>query len=369
MKNIVILIDQLYSYGGIERLVAIKANYWVDVFNYNVTIISTEQKNEPLAFKISNQVKFIDLGINYDRNKSYFKKDNLIKFIKNVKKLKIELNKLNPDFIVVASHIPITYFINFIKGRAKTIKEIHFTKFYHKNSVKSKIETFLLNRYDYIVVLSQEEKQYCNSENVVVIPNPFIESKSDIIRSIEVEKKNKAIFLGRIAPVKNLEEMINIWSIFIVKQPGWILEIYGDYNDPYGEMLKNTINRLKLENTIFLKGPTSNALDAIVASRIMLLTSHQECFPLVILESLSMAVPVYSYDCPTGPRNILTDGFDGRIIENKNSKLFAEALLDFAENEVLQKQFSKNALTTAQKYSLDKIMSIWNNKIFRYDSN
>ncbi len=72
MKKILILVDQLNSHGGIEKLVALKANYWADVFQYEVTIVSTEQHQKLLVYKLSNKVKFIDLYINYHREKSYF---------------------------------------------------------------------------------------------------------------------------------------------------------------------------------------------------------------------------------------------------------------------------------------------------------
>lgn len=61
-KKIVILVDQLYLNGGIERLVALKANYWTDEFGYDVLIVSTEQESKPFAFQLSPKVRFHDLG-------------------------------------------------------------------------------------------------------------------------------------------------------------------------------------------------------------------------------------------------------------------------------------------------------------------
>lgn len=366
MRHIVILVDQLHCVGGIERLVVLKANYWVDVFNYKVTIISTEQLQKPFAYHLSNKIKFIDLDIDFDRSSSYFKIKNLFKFFKNVKRLKTKLEYLKPDFIIVASHIPITYYINFLKGKAKTIKEFHFTKWNSKENFKSKIESYFLNMYDFLVVLSEEEENFYTTNNTVVLPNPLIEEMKFLTecKKKEVEKQNKAIFLGRIAPVKNIESLIEIWSKFVMKYPDWILEIYGDYNNDYGNELINEVVSRQLENSIFFKGETKKTFEVISQSKIMLLTSHQECFPLVILESLAQGVPVFSYDCPTGPRNILTDDFEGRIIENKNTDHFVRALDEFVKNELIQNRYSKNALLTAKKYCLPNVMELWNNKIF-----
>lgn len=365
MKHIVILVDQLYCVGGIERLVVIKANYWTDVFDYKVTIISTEQLEKPFAYALSEKVQFIDLAINFDRKSSYFKSNNLLKFLKNIKELNKELKFLKPDFIIVASHIPMTYCINFIKGGAKTVKEFHYTKWNCKATFKSKVESSLLEKYDFLAVLSKEEQQFYSTDNSVVIANPLIEEYKIVNENFELEKQNKAVFLGRIAPVKNIESLIDIWQEFIKKHPDWILEIYGDYNNDYGLSLTTKVSLSDLNKFIVFKGETKVTMKVLNESKLLVLTSHQECFPLVILEALSQGVPVFSYDSPTGPRNILTDGFDGRIIENKNTEQFVKALEDFASNTIIQKKLGKHALVTAQKYSLPNIMEQWNNEIFK----
>ncbi|MGM1055645.1 MAG: glycosyltransferase [Bacteroidota bacterium] len=363
MKHIVILIDQLYNFGGIERLVALKANYWTSVFGYKVTILSTEQKGNPKVFQLNNKVEFLDLGINYDRSKSYFGTKNLAFFLKNIKILKKQLNVLNPDFILVASHIPMTYFIPFIRGKSKVIKEFHFTKYERQRNLKFKLFNFFESKYDYLVVLSKEERQFYDTQNVVVIPNPLtfpVPEKS----LMPDAKDNKAIFVGRVAPVKNLEGMIHVWKNFIVLHPNWKLEIYGSYDDVYGQSIRKKIVEEKMTDHIFLMGSASNIMNAIESAKVMLMTSHQECFPMVILESFALGVPVYAFNCPTGPRNIIKNDKNGCLIENGNITEFVNELDVFVKNEDKQQRMSKFASETAEMYSLDIIMQKWNEKIF-----
>ena len=87
MKKIAIFVDQLTQHGGIEKLVAIKANYWATKFNYKVTVISTENKNQPLIYKLDPKVHFMDLKINYKRLKSYFSLQNLLLLAINILKV------------------------------------------------------------------------------------------------------------------------------------------------------------------------------------------------------------------------------------------------------------------------------------------
>jgi glycosyltransferase involved in cell wall biosynthesis len=364
MKHIVILVDQLYCHGGIERLVVIKANYWSVVRGYKVTVVGTEQKCNKFAFELSPKVAFIDLEINYNRKISYFSSENLIKFYRNVRYLKRLFRKVQPDFIIVASHIPITYCINFFKGNAVTAKEIHFTQFFRQKNWKSRIERILLSTYDHLIVLSKEEATFCETSNVVVLPNPCQEFPRDLEIKRPSNKKNKALFLGRIATVKNLEDMLLIWSQFVKMNPDWVLEIYGNTDNDYGTEIKTLAKQYSLSHQLVFKEATNTSADAINDCKLMLLTSHEECFPLVILESLALGVPVFAYDCPTGPRNILTHNLDGKLIQNKNIDAFVAALHSFAQNLAVQDAMHKNAFITAQKYTLETIMNSWDTKIF-----
>lgn len=79
-------IDQFYKHGGIEKLVAIKANYWVshfNPFNYQVSILSTENKDKEFIYKLDRRVIFKDLKINYNNKISYFSPKNILVLIKN----------------------------------------------------------------------------------------------------------------------------------------------------------------------------------------------------------------------------------------------------------------------------------------------
>jgi glycosyltransferase involved in cell wall biosynthesis len=159
--------------------------------------------------------------------------------------------------------------------------------------------------------------------------------------------------------------MVSAWKIFIDKgNKDWKLHIYGDYNNEYGIKIKNLVKHLKLYNYIIFNGRSDRVLEEVSKSKVLLLTSSQECFPMVILEAQSVGTPVISFDCPTGPRNIINDNKNGILVENNNIELFAEKLNTFASDTDMQERLSKNALINAEKYSIDKIMDRWRSKVF-----
>lgn len=365
MKKISILMDKFYEHGGIEKLVALKANYWSTNFNYDVTIICTENGKNPYVYQLEPSIKILDLEINYNRSISYFSIKNILLLLKNIVKLQRYITKERPDFIIVASHIPMTYILPFLKlGKTKIIKEFHFTQYYRRSSksIKKFLFNFIESRYDKLIVLSPEEGDYYNINNVEVIPNPIQEIPT---LDKKKEKQKIASAVVRFAPVKRLELMIEAWNIFIYKgNKDWKLHIYGDYNNEYGTKMIKLVNNLELANYIIFKGKIDQVLEEVGKSKVLLLTSSQECFPMVILEAQSVGVPVISFDCPTGPRNIITNNKDGILVVNNNVLMFSEKLNTFASNTEIQNKLSVNTLTNAQKYTMDKVMNIWKEKVF-----
>ena len=365
MKKIVILVDQMHSHGGIEKLVAIKANYWAETFGYQVTILSTEQEQKPVIYQLSSLVKHQDLAINYNRSKSYFSFSNLLKFIKNVIKIQQYLLLEKPNFVLVASHIPVTYILPFLFTKAKTIKEFHFTKYYENHSKSStKVVDFIESKYDFLAVLSKEEQQFYLSKNTIVIPNP-IELNSNIEKIDNTQKSNIAIAVLRFAAVKNIEKMVEIWQQFYQTNKSWKLHIFGTTGNDYFKKIEQLVIENKLQGTIIFKGQSNTIQTQLKQAKIMLITSQQECFPMVILESNSCGVPVFSFDCPTGPRNIINNNINGVLIEHNNTKQFVEKLNTIATDNEKLNVLSNNAFENAEKYNLDTIMNLWKNNIFK----
>lgn len=363
MKKIVILVDQLNSHGGIEKLVAVKANYWAEVFHYDVTIIATEQFQKPIIYELSSKVKFIDLAINYNRSKSYFSPANVLKFLRNIWLIQSYILKNKPHFINVASHIPITYFLPFLVTKAKTMKEFHFTKFSRPLvGMKAKVLNYIEGKYDYLLVLSNEERQFYPSPNVVVIANP-IEQLAQSTTNYS-QNENIALFVGRPAPVKQLDKLVEVWAKFIPQNPNWKLHLFGSTDDDYSRKIKQLVHENNLQNSFIFKGQSNQIAEELAKAKVLLMTSEQECFPMVILEAHAAGIPVISFDSPTGPRNIIHNNIDGILVEYNNIDSFVQTLVRFDEDIALQNLLSRNASENAKNYHIETIMNRWNDLIF-----
>ena len=163
--------------------------------------------------------------------------------------------------------------------------------------------------------------------------------------------------VGRYNDAKGYDYLIPAWEIVHERHPDWILNVYGsgELHDQVVEWIRDR----QLEDTIILHEPVDDIMDKYMESSICVLSSRYEGFSLVILEAMACGVPVVSFDCPHGPRNIIMHGEDGLLVEYLNSQALADGLCQLIENEELRKRFGSNARKNIRRFSQDTIMSQW----------
>lgn len=361
--KIVFNTDQIYLHGGIEKVLTEKANCFVRYYQHEVIVLTTGQKNQPACYPLDSKIKMIDLGVDYNRSISYFSFENLKKSILHFRRQKRILKELKPDIIISPNFNFDHYWLPFIKGKSRLIKERHGSRYLDPEKRKSagflgklrwKLNDWIDSKYDHIVVLNPDEKKYVKSDNAVVIPNPIsIPDFSSDLNSKQV------LAAGRLAPVKAFDELIQIWKLISGKFPDWQLHIYGDDYLDTRSKLQQLIESLGLQHSVVLKDIVPNLTETMKEYSIFALTSVTECFPMVLLESLSAGVPVVSYNCPTGPRNIVTGKKDGFLIGERNRKEFANALCRLMADAELRKEMGKNGKQNVRRFSADRVMEQW----------
>ncbi|MGL5963546.1 MAG: glycosyltransferase family 4 protein [Fusobacteriaceae bacterium] len=370
--KIVYLINSLKNPGGMERVLINKANYFSQKFGYEIFIITTDQNNLENFYKLNEDIKCIDLKINYfeDFQKSFQKR--IIPFLKKKKLHKELLEKklleLKPDF-VISLGCEDTYFLPKIKDSSLKIREFHFGKNSRKDFAKSfdrgylyKVkayldtlrEEFLVNKYNKTIILTKEDLTlWKNKSNLKVIYN----SISNIPESSSSCEEKKIVSVGRLDGQKGYDRLIEAWKIVIEKNDEWILEIYGDGIDK--KKLKSKILELNLENSFLLKGSTNKIEEKYRNSSIYVMSSRYEGFGMVLIEAMSHGLPVISFDCLSGPRDIISDNKDGYLVKNGDIEALAEKILDLMENNEKRKEFGKEAKKNVVRFSEDKIMYQW----------
>ncbi len=367
--KIVYCINGLYNSGGMERILTEKANYLLENYNYDIDIITTDQKNKENFYKLNEKINCIDLNINYidDLKKSFFKRvfGYLNKQKKHEKKLEKVINDLKPDILISLGCEDRNFLYKLKTKNIKVIREYHFNKKYMLQDKKKNFlyilkgyyryikEILLINKYDEVIVLTKEDKEQWTNKKVKVIPN-FI---NYIPKEVSNCKNKKIISVGRLEYQKGYDILIEVWNIISKEYPDWILEIYGE--GPERENLQNKVNKLGLGKSFLLKGAVKNIQDKYLESSIYVMSSRFEGMPMVLLEAMSFGLPVVSFTCPCGPKDIIKNNEDGFLVDLENIEKMAEKIKKLIVDEEKRILFGKNAQKNIQRFSKNKIMKDW----------
>ena len=358
--KILYVTDQIYLHGGIEKMLAQKINYWTAYYGYEVLLCTSEQRNRDFVYGLDTRLKHIDLGINYYRDKSYFHFANLIKSITHFNALRKLIKKEKPDIIISVNYTPEQFILPLIAKQIPKVKEFHssgVTLIEPKTIFgKLKYQLFLLmGRYEAQVVLNEDEKKYYPFQHLHVIPN-FIDLSG---KGESVQREKTILAAGRIAAVKQFDHLIKAWSLIALDFPDWQVKIFGDGDEILSAKLNQLIQELKVSN-IKMMGPTSHLEQEMQKASIYAMTSASECFPMVLLEAQAAGLPIISYDCPNGPRNIIINNQDGWLTSYNEISIFAEKLGMLIKNEKVRKIMGIVAKQNVAQFSSEIVMKQWN---------
>jgi glycosyltransferase involved in cell wall biosynthesis len=369
--KIVYCTPALYSAGGVERIVSVKASYFAEQLGYDVTIIVTEGKGRSSFFPLSDKVKVINFELGFEElwKASFLKKVYLYlkKQAKFKRLLKAELMRIRPDFTISMLRREIN-FITQIHDGSKKIGELHVNRENYRNfeSNESNVLKNLfakmwmqslvsnLKRLDRLVVLTEKSKAaWPELSNVVVIPDPLpfsVDEKSSL-------QSKRVITIGRYTYQKGYDMLLKAWSLVEKKHPDWSLAIYGMGDRKPFEDQMHTLGLD--ENRIQLNGPVDDVSREYLNSSIFALTSRFEGFGLVIIEAMSCGVPVVAFSCKMGPDEIITNGEDGYLVSVGDVNGLANKLCSLIENQELRNQFGKAAYENSQRYSIVEVANQW----------
>ncbi|RCU56491.1 glycosyltransferase family 4 protein [Oceanihabitans sediminis] len=229
-----------------------------------------------------------------------------------------------------------------------------------------------LSKYQYqnaaaIVSVSKEiqslvEKKY-GFNNVTTIYNP-IERYS--IEESETPTINYKYILayGRLDDaVKNYSLLLDAYSKSSLAKEKMKLIILGSGDDL--ELLKRKVASLQLLEDVMFLPFVKNPLPIVSKAKFVCLTSRFEGFPRVLIESLSVGVPVVSVNCKSGPEEIISNKQNGLLVENFDEKALAEAMDSFIFDKELYEKCKGKAKQSVERFSIEAISKDWKNLIER----
>ncbi len=162
---------------------------------------------------------------------------------------------------------------------------------------------------------------------------------------------------GRLTRVKRYDLLIEAFAKVVAARPDWRLRIYGagDATGNEKNALRALIEERGLHNHVHLMGPAHPLEPEWVKGSVAAVTSRLESFGMTIVEAMRCGLPVVSTDCPHGPREIIEDGVDGRLVPVGDADAIAEALLTLIQDDDLRRRAGQAALAASRRFDPDRI--------------
>jgi glycosyltransferase involved in cell wall biosynthesis len=162
---------------------------------------------------------------------------------------------------------------------------------------------------------------------------------------------------GRLVKVKGYDRLLKAFAKVIEKRPDWKLRIYG--GGTHADKLSRQARSLGLHNNVAFMGATSDVEGEMAKASLHVITSRFEGFGMTIVEAFAAGVPVVSFDCPQGPREIITSGHDGVLVPDGDTDAFADALLSLMDDPEEMRRLAANGKETALRYRISKVADQW----------
>lgn len=345
MTKIICIIPTLQS-GGMERVMSLLANYFVEKKNVELHLV-LYGKSRKIFYPLSKDINI---------HKPSFRFRSYPRFISTLKTflyVRRTVRKVNPETILSFGE----YWNSFVLLALKGVDvPIYISDRCQPNKSLGRLHDSL-RRWLYpsaagvIAQTLRAKKVYQQQElnsNISVIHNPIHQISSNGER-----KENIILTVGRLIESKHHDRLIRIFKD--ASLPGWKLVIVGGNALKQNRLasLKNSIKELGMENSVELTGTVPNVEPYYNKSKIFALTSSSEGFPNVIGEAMSAGLPVIAYDCVAGPSDMIDHEQNGFLVPLFNDREFSENLSRLMKDETLRHAMGRASKEKITKFSVE----------------
>ena len=361
--------------AGVERLMSDKMNYMAEQ-GHDITLVTYEQGAHPPVFPLHPSIKHFDLDTRFFTLQKYSLPQRLWKMHQLQKlfgkRLQQVVDKQQPDIIHAT-----TYSLGLVKqilGLRTTAKLTMESQVSYESELKETIykgrgilETFArrydrkvlsqLHRFDAFFTLTKgdTEKWRQHYDHITVIPNPLTRYPEEV-KGHDKELR-RIICAGRLVYQKGFDLFVQAFADIANQCPDWHVDLFGSGEDE--AMLRKMIGERGLEQRIIMHPATDRIYDEFQDSDFFVFPSRFEGWGLVIVEAMSCGIPVVSFRCDYGPEDIITDGKDGLLVTNGDTKELGEKILWIINHPEERRAMGQAARMTARKYRKEIISQQW----------
>ncbi|MEV4096411.1 glycosyltransferase family 4 protein [Streptosporangium saharense] len=236
------------------------------------------------------------------------------------------------------------------------VAQEHINLTTHPESVRREIARHY-GRLDAVATLTgTDRKDYqalLPDTPVVRIPNAI----HLLGRAPSRQDERLVVAAGRLVPQKGFDLLVPAFAQVVRHRPDWRLRLYG--TGPRKAALRALVREHRIGDNVTLMGRSDRLDRELAQASVYVLSSRFEGLPMVMIEAMAHALPVVAFDCPTGPRDVLTPGIDGLLVPPGDVDALAGGLLRLIGDRELRLRMGAAAVRTAMDYSPEVVTPMW----------
>lgn len=369
MMRVALVIHSLER-GGAERVMSIMANYWV-TRSWEVSLVTIAGRDLD-AYTLAAGIKRVALGL---AGKSPHRLQGLWKNMRRWRALRKALKRIQPDVVVsfttninsltllalLGTHIPVI------------IAERMDPAWIDVGFARNLLVRIMYPHAAALVVQTERARQLMQqrfaSLPIRVLPNPVPEHDPDesheqvpLRELLRIAPDARIIAaMGRLGPEKGFDLLIEAFGDISELHPEWHLVIFGE--GKIRSQLEGQIGALAIRDRVHLPGLVYAARNYLSQADMFVLSSRCEGFPNVLLEAMASGLPAVSFDCQSGPSDIIRHGQDGLLVEAGDVTALKKNMETLMLSSELRQRLGQNARAVQERFSLTRVMDMWNKLI------